>query len=169
MPIATETVDLSSISISSPMIPLAAQKDAAAECVPVWSSTASTRGRLQVALEKLKSPQSIGLASLMGVITLWLGSSMLTQDILRSYNKPMLMTFLSVISMQAYFVFLKVRDPLQVYMARNKDSVRMITALQLLIFNCVRVSRIFQSKKLPKLPFPCSLFTRLDFTLLMLA
>ncbi len=168
MTLTTETGDISSISICSPMI--SAPKEAAAECVPVWSATASPRGRFQSLVQKLKSPQSIGLASLMGVITLWLGSSMLTQDILRSYNKPMLMTFLSVISMQAYFVFLKVRDPLQVYIQQTKPSSVIKEKLEKikLTLPC-RTIRKFQLKKLLKSPFPCSLFTHSGCILLTLA
>lgn len=116
-------------TLVSPMIsateqsPLAA-KEGAAECVPIWSANAGRAGKVKAVLAKLKSPQTVGLASLIGVITLWLGSSMLTQDILRSYNKPMLMTFISVISMQSYFVFLKMKDPLIVYMNSQKSGVR---------------------------------------------
>jgi hypothetical protein len=61
------------------------------------------------------SPQTIGLISLVIVISLWLTASILTHDILKDYNKPVLMTFISVVSMQVYFIFLKVKDPLYDY------------------------------------------------------
>lgn len=60
--------------------------------------------------------KSIGLISLIIVISLWLISSILTKDILKEYNKPALMTFISVTSMQIYFVFLKFKDPLFEYL-----------------------------------------------------
>lgn len=66
------------------------------------------------------SSQIIGLISLITVISLWLLSSILTHDILKDYNKPVLMTFVSVASMQVYFVFLKVKDPLFVYLESKK-------------------------------------------------
>lgn len=69
-----------------------------------------------------KSHQVIGLLSLIGVISLWLTASILTHDILKEYNKPVLMTFLSVISMQIYFVFLKIKDPLHDYLEVNTTS-----------------------------------------------
>lgn len=62
------------------------------------------------------SHQLIGLVSLVSVIGLWLIASILTRDILKDYNKPALMTFLSVVSMQIYFVFLKIKDPLHAYL-----------------------------------------------------
>lgn len=67
-------------------------------------------------VSKILSPQMIGLVSLIGVITLWLTSSILTHDILKEYNKPVLMSFVSVASMQVYFVFLKLKDPLYNYL-----------------------------------------------------
>lgn len=90
-------------------------KEGATAYVPVWSAAAKGSG-LPALVQRLKSSQTVGLISLIGVITLWLVSSMLTQDILRNYNKPLLMTFVSVISMQAYFVFLRVKDPLLAYL-----------------------------------------------------
>lgn len=64
----------------------------------------------------LFSSHSIGLISLVLVLSFWLIASILTKDILREYNKPALMTFISVTSMQVYFVFLKLKDPLFEYL-----------------------------------------------------
>ena len=58
----------------------------------------------------------IGLISLIIVVLLWLLASILTQDILLQYNKPSLLAFLSVASMQVYFAFLAFEDPLQNYL-----------------------------------------------------
>jgi hypothetical protein len=70
-----------------------------------------------------KSPQIIGLISLIAVISLWLTASILTHDILKDYNKPVLMTFISVASMQIYFVFLKIKDPLYNYLqSKSTDN-----------------------------------------------
>lgn len=66
--------------------------------------------------------QLIGLVSLVSVISLWLLSSILTHDILKEYNKPVLMTFVSVASMQVYFVFLRVKDPLFAYLESKKKG-----------------------------------------------
>ena len=83
------------------------------------------------------SPQIIGLISLICVISLWLMASILTHDILKDYNKPVLMTFISVVSMQIYFVFLKVKDPLYNYLqskesSNNKVTTRIISSFYLL-------------------------------------
>ena len=61
-------------------------------------------------------PQLIGLISLIIVIFFWVLASILTQDILLQYNKPTLLAFLSVASMQVYFAFLAFEDPLQNYL-----------------------------------------------------
>ena len=58
----------------------------------------------------------IGLISLIIVVLFWLLASILTQDILLQYNKPSLLAFLSVASMQVYFAFLAFEDPLQNYL-----------------------------------------------------
>ena len=58
----------------------------------------------------------INLISLIIVVLLWLLASILTQDILLQYNKPSLLAFLSVASMQVYFAFLAFEDPLQNYL-----------------------------------------------------
>lgn len=71
---------------------------------------------------KLFSAQFIGLVSSISVITLWLLASILTHDILKEYNKPVLMTYISVASMQIYFVFLKIEDPLFTYLEAKKEK-----------------------------------------------
>lgn len=76
--------------------------------------------------QRMKSPQGIGLYSLIAVITLWLASSMLTKDMLKYYDKPVLMTFASVTSMQVYFIFLKVKDPLKKYMDLKVDFINIL-------------------------------------------
>ena len=62
------------------------------------------------------SSHSIGLISLIFVISFWLIASILTKDILVEYNKPALLTFISVTSMQVYFIFLWAKDPLFEYL-----------------------------------------------------
>jgi hypothetical protein len=73
------------------------------------------------------SPQIIGLISLVFVISLWLTASILTHDILKDYNKPVLMTFISVVSMQVYFIFLKVKDPLYNYIQSKLTESNAVT------------------------------------------
>ena len=77
-----------------------------------------------------RSSQITGLVSLVSVICLWLLSSILTQDILKDYNKPVLMTFVSVVSMQIYFVFLKVKDPLFTYLETKNEPVIIIIQIE---------------------------------------
>ena len=79
------------------------------------------------------SPQIIGLISLICVISLWLTASILTHDILKDYNKPVLMTFVSVVSMQVYFIFLKVKDPLFNYLQSKsiENTVKIIILVKL--------------------------------------
>lgn len=66
----------------------------------------------------------MGLISLIIVISFWLAASILTKDILREYNKPALLTFISATSMQVYFVFLKLKDPLFEYLETDKVLIQ---------------------------------------------
>lgn len=69
----------------------------------------------------------IGLISLIIVVLLWLLASILTQDILLQYNKPSLLAFLSVASMQVYFAFLAFEDPLQNYLEAESAYTKVRT------------------------------------------
>lgn len=80
------------------------------------------------------SPQIIGLISLICVISLWLTASILTHDILKDYNKPVLMTFISVVSMQVFFIFLKVKDPLYIFL--QSKSIEDNAVYKFNVLNC---------------------------------